>query len=499
MKRFTNLRGRVSALALIAMLVLPISVFAQTRVVAPKNPYSIDKDLQLGQQAAYEVERQMPLLHDSEVQYYVERVGRRLVEAIPPEFQHQQFRYTFKVVDTRDINAFALPGGFTYVNRGLIEAAHNEGEMAGVIAHEISHVALRHGTAQAAKAQKYQAGAVAGQILGAILGGGLGGVVAQGSQLGIGAYFLRFSREYERQADILGSHIMANAGYDPHDLANIFRTLERMGGSGGPQWLSDHPNPGNRFDYINREADALHVSNPTRNTDDFIQVQATLRNMPRARSMQEIARGGGRYPDQRYPDQSGRYPDQGGRYPDQGSRYPDQGGRYPDQTGRRPTGRVEDPSSTLRAYNGSFFRLAVPDNWRELATGDIVTFAPEGAYTEAQGQFVFSHGIQVGTVRTPGRYLQDATDQLVNGLTQGNPNLRRYGGYQRQYVGRRDGLSVSLSNVSELTGRPETVTVFTTMLRNGDLFYMFAVAPQNEYQNYERTFLSILRTVELND
>src|SRR5207245_961475 len=130
MKRFTKPGKSIGVLALIGTLVLPISVFGQTRVVAPKNPYSIDKDLQLGQQAAYEVERQLPLLHDSEVQYYVERVGRRLVEAIPAEFQHSQFRYTFKVVDTRDINAFALPGGFTYVNRGLIEAAHNEGEMA---------------------------------------------------------------------------------------------------------------------------------------------------------------------------------------------------------------------------------------------------------------------------------------------------------------------------------------------------------------------------------
>ncbi|HEY3137691.1 MAG TPA: M48 family metallopeptidase [Blastocatellia bacterium] len=481
MNRFSKLSRDASVLALVAMLVSPIGVLGQTRVVAPKNPYSIDKDLQLGQQAAYEVERKLPILHNSEIQYYVERVGRRLVEGIPSEFQHPQFRYSFKVVDTRDVNAFALPGGFTYVNRGLIEAAHNEGEMAGVIAHELSHVALRHGTAQAAKAQKYAVGQVAGQILGAIIGGGIGGVVAQGSQLGIGAYFLRFSREYERQADILGSHIMANAGYDPHDLANIFRTLERMGSSGGPQWLSDHPNPGNRYDYINREADALHVSNPTRNTDDFTQVQAMLRGMPRARSMQEIGRSGGRYPDQQDPDQ---------RYPDQ---------RYPDEYGRRPTGRVEYPSSSLRTYNGSFFRLAIPDNWRELPTGDNVTFAPEGAYGQTQGQFVFTHGIQVGTARVSGRYLQDATDQLINGLSQGNPNLRRYGGYQRENVGRHDGLSVSLSNVSEMTGRPEIVTVYTTMLRNGDLFYMFAVAPQNEYQNYERAFRSILRTVELND
>ena len=479
MKRTFNLRSSVAALVLASMLSFPIGVLGETRVVAPKNPYSPDKDVQLGQQAATEAERQLPVLRDNDVQYYVERVGRRLVEAIPAEFQHSQFRYSFKVVDARDVNAFALPGGFTYVNRGLIEAAHNEGEMAGVIAHEISHVALRHGTAQVAKAQKYQTGAAIVGILGAILGG-VGNVAGQLGQMGIGAYFLKFSREYEKQADILGSHIMANAGYDPHDLANIFRTLEKQSGSGGPQWLSDHPNPGNRFDYINREADSLRVSNPTRNTNEFIRVQALLRDMPRARSMQEIGR-------------------ESQRYPQEGQRYPQEGQRYPQDGGRRPTGRVDYPSSRLRTYNGSFFRIGVPDNWRELPSSDNVTFAPEGAYGESQGQFIYTHGIQVGTTRGSTRSLRDATDQLINALSQGNPNLRRYGGYEREYLGRRDGLSVSLSNVSDVTGRPETVTLYTTMLRTGDLFYLIAVAPRDEYQNYQRTFLAILRTVDLND
>src|SRR4029077_15311257 len=124
-------------------------------------------------------EQQFPLLRDSEVSAYVEKIGQRLVAAIPPEFQHPEFRYYFKVVDARDINAFALPGGPMYVNRGMIEAAHTEGEMAGVMAHELSHVALRHGTAQATKAQKYQAGATAVGILGTIFGGPALGQAAQ--------------------------------------------------------------------------------------------------------------------------------------------------------------------------------------------------------------------------------------------------------------------------------------------------------------------------------
>lgn len=474
-----SLKKSVSILVLVSLLAVP-GILAQTRVIAPKNPYNESKDIEVGRQAAQQVERQMPLLDDAGVQSYVERVGRRLVEAIPAEFQHSQFQYSFKVVNASDINAFALPGGFTYVNRGLIEAAHNEGEMAGAMAHEISHVALRHGTAQAAKARKYQYGAAAVGILGAILGAPAAG---QLGQMGIGAYFLRYSREYEKQADILGSHIMANAGYDPHDLANMFHTLEQQGGSGGPQWLSDHPNPGNRFEYINREADALNISNPTHNTNQFVRVQALLRDMPRARSMQEISRSG-----QRYPQQGGQ------RYPQQdGQSYPRQG------DGRRASDAVEYPSSRFRAYSENIFRISVPDNWRELASGDSITFAPEGGYRETQGQFVFSHGVQAGTIQTQSRYLRSATDQLITGLTQSNQNLRRSGGYERESVGRRDGLSVSLSNISEITGRPEIVTIYTAMLRNGDLFYLVAVAPQDEFQDYQRTFLAILGTIELND
>ena len=170
MNKVSTLRANVCVLVLLSLLASPIAIFAQTRVVAPKNPYSVSKDVELGRQAARQAEQQMPLLNNQDIQSYVERVGNKLVEGIPREFQQSQFQYSFKVIDARDINAFALPGGFTYVNRGLIEAAKNEGEMAGVMAHEISHVALRHGTAQAAKAQKYSMGAAVVGILGGIFG-----------------------------------------------------------------------------------------------------------------------------------------------------------------------------------------------------------------------------------------------------------------------------------------------------------------------------------------
>ena len=245
--------------AVLASITLAGSAAAQTKITPPKNSYSPQQDVELGRQAAGEVRQQLPLLNDERTEDYVEDIGQRLIEQIPAEFRQPAFRYSFDVVNLRDINAFALPGGPMFLNRGMLQAAGSEGEVAGVMAHELSHVILRHGTAQASKGQKFQIGAVAGQILGAIVGGRTGSVIAQGSQIGLGTYFLKYGREYERQADLLGAQIMARAGYDPRQMARMFETIERQGGNRGPEWLSDHPNPGNRVEAINREAESLRV------------------------------------------------------------------------------------------------------------------------------------------------------------------------------------------------------------------------------------------------
>ncbi len=457
----------IAWLMAVAIFVTPLAALAQTKISYHSNRYSPSDDVKVGQQAAAQVEQQMPILRDSVATNYVERVGQRLVAAIPPEFQHPEFRYYFRIVDANDINAFALPGGPMFVNRGMIEAAHTEGEMAGVMAHELSHVALRHGTAQATKAQKYGLLAGIAGIAGSVLGGP---AIGQLGQAAVGTYFLKFSREYETEADLLGSHIMARAGYDPRDLANMFRTIEQQGGSGGPQFMSDHPSPANRYARIEQEAQYLRVVNPIRDTGEFRSIQERLRGYPRARSSAEIARSGQRYP------QSG-------------------GGGYPQDA--RIGSRVQYPSSRFQTYTeGNLFRISVPDNWRELQSQNSVTFAPDGAY-DSQGQF--THGVLVGIGQTQSRDLQQATAEYINSLAQGNPNMRQQGGYQRGSIAGRSALAMTLSNTNEVTGRPELVTVYTTMLRNGNLFYVVGVAPQNEYRNYQGTFQHVLRTIQLND
>ncbi|MGH9258196.1 MAG: M48 family metalloprotease [Vicinamibacterales bacterium] len=266
------------------------SAGAQTRIAPEPNKYALQEDIRLGREAAAEARKQLPMLHDERVRDYVERVGETLAGAIPPEFRHAGFRYTFDVVNQKEINAFALPGGPMFLNRGMIEAAASEAEMAGVMAHEVSHVVLRHGTAQATKGQKFQMGAVAGQILGAIVGGTAGSLIAQGSQFGLGAYFLKYSREYEQQADIFGAQLMARAGYDPRAMASMFKTIQAEGGRSGPEWLSSHPDPGNRSAAITREASMLRVQ-ASADTGQFASIRARLHGMPPAYTAEQIARG----------------------------------------------------------------------------------------------------------------------------------------------------------------------------------------------------------------
>jgi predicted Zn-dependent protease len=251
----TATRRLAAAAALTLAFSLPAD--AQTRIDPDKNAFTPAQDVELGRRAAAELRQQVPIVRDGRSQAYVERIGRRLVAAVPARLQQPRFRYSFQVVDRDDINAFALPGGPIYVHRGMLEAARSDAEVAGVVAHEIAHVALRHGTAQATKGQKFQLGALAGQVIGSMIGGRTGTVIAQGSQIGIGTYFLKYSREYEREADLLGAQIMSRAGYDPRAMAEMFQTIARRGGNGGPEWLSDHPSPANRYEAIRREAALL--------------------------------------------------------------------------------------------------------------------------------------------------------------------------------------------------------------------------------------------------
>jgi hypothetical protein len=336
------------------------------------------------------------------------------------------------------------------------------------MAHEMSHVALRHATAQQTKQGSFgnQLGIIGMVLGGAILGGQTG---AELGAAGAQAWMTKYSREYEKQADILGAHIMANAGYDPRDLANMFRTIEQQGGSRGPQWLSDHPDPGNRYNYINQEASYLRVSpDPVKVTRDFSRVQERLRSMPRARTMAQIGQD---YKNGRGPVQS-----------------PTSGGRYSDN--------IAYPSSRMQSYSDGVVRLSFPDNWRRFPDGDSVQFAPEGAY----GDNGITHGALLGIDRSVNsNSLNQATQDYVNGVLQGNNYLRQQSGFSRYNFGGRNGYVTTLSGRSPITGRTEVVTVYTTQLNDGRLFYFDTVSPQEDSYRYNSAFRDMINSIRLNN
>jgi Zn-dependent protease with chaperone function len=468
------MRMRSGLLALALSLTLASGSLAQTRITPPKNKYTPEQDVQLGREAAAEVRKEYPVIRDERIASYLDRLGRSLVAAAPADLNKPVFEYSFTPVNLKEINAFALPGGPMFVNRGMFDAAQSEGEVVGVMAHELSHVLLRHGTANATKAQGFQLGALAGAIAGAVVGGGWGNVIAQGSQFGLGTWLLKYSREYEKQADLLGSQIMARAGYDPRDLGRMFETIQRESkGQSSPQWMSSHPDPGNRSEYIAREASMLQVAQAPRDARNFDAVRSTFASLPPAKSMGELARrdtGGG---------ETGN-------------------GGAPAAVGTlgRP---VPAPAAQYRtARGGKLFEVDVPANWQALSSNSAVKFVPENAYGQVKGAGVFTHGVELGVARASSRDLREATTALTNALAQSNPDLRRVGDQQVVRMAQRTTIATSLLNRSAL-GADERIGLYTTFLADGNLFYYLTVAPASESDRYAAAFERIARSLRLND
>ena len=266
---------RTTRKALIASLLAAALAAAQglPKLKPGFNLYSKQQDVELGHAAAQEVAKKYQVVRDRDLQAYISRVGRRLISQ--PQADAADFPYTFTLVNDKSVNAFALPGGPTFVHTGLILDAENEAQLAGVLAHEISHVALRHGTHQASKALGVQL--IAG-ALGAGAGHSMLGQLAQaGLAFGANSVLLKYSRDAEKQADLLGAQIMAGAGYNPIEMARFFEKLQAEGGARGPQFLSDHPNPGNRVQYVENEIRYLPATRFTGDANEFRQMQNRVR------------------------------------------------------------------------------------------------------------------------------------------------------------------------------------------------------------------------------
>jgi Zn-dependent protease with chaperone function len=493
MKRIHSV-GRPMAALLVALAMSVGVADAQTKINSGWNLFSAEQDVQIGQQSAGEAERQIPILNDSDTQAYINRIGQRLAaNAGGPKFPYQ-----FRVVNAADINAFALPGGPVYINRGIIDNAKNEGEIAGVVAHEIAHVALRHGTHQASKAYAAQAGL---SILGGILGGKVGSNTAQilntVGGVGLNVLFLKFSRELETQADVRGAQILAASGYTPQDMVSFFQTLSKIDSSKKTTFLSDHPAPPDRIGRIQKEAQLLRVPDtPTTNVAELNRVKANLRSRyGTAQTMEQIARSG---PQQTGPMTSST------------------------NTGTRDVS-VAAPSSSMRSYTSpsQVYRVSYPSNWRVYQEGSTaVTMAPEGGIGDVNGKTevvygaIVSHYDPFGSASASGsRFrgsnsnvysgnisLEDATNDLLGQVRQNSPHLRVISGStQRFNLDGGPALSASLRGTNPNTGINERVTAVTRQLGDGHLLYLLFVTPEKDARNYAPVMQAMVNSMQIDE
>jgi Zn-dependent protease with chaperone function len=461
---------RAAALIVVTCLVATVAS-AQTAIKLPKNKFTPEQDVQIGREGVAEIRKQYPIIQDEKVAAYLKMLGDRLVAAAPAELKKPVYEYSFTPVNLKEINAFALPGGPMFVHRGMFAAAAAEAEVVGVMAHELSHVLLRHGTANATKASNpwLQIGQMAGQIGGAMVGGAAGGAIAQGSQMGLGSLLLRYSRDFEKQADLLGAQIMAKAGYDPRALGRMFETIEKeSGGSKDPQWMSSHPNPGNRTVYINKEAEALPIAGRA-DDSQFMPIKTTFAGMPAALTMAELAKRSS------------------------------EGAGTSVQSVGTPGQPVPPPSAQYQAVSGGkIFQAQVPSNWTSLNTSNAIRVVPENGFGQLKGETVFSHGIEFGIAQAGSRDLREATIAWLKAVAQSNPDLKLAGQQQQLKMSQRNALGTRLTNSSQLGGQ-ELIGLYTTFLADGTLFYYLTIVPEKDAANFQEAFRRIGESIQLTD
>ncbi|HJR07756.1 MAG TPA: M48 family metalloprotease [Pyrinomonadaceae bacterium] len=432
------------------------------------NLFSPEQDIELGKRSAQQIAQQMPLLNDEPIVNYVRGLGAKLASRAPGH----KFPYQFNVVATKELNAFALPGGFIFVNAGAIAAAKNEGELAGVIAHEITHVALRHGTNQASKAYIAQKGL---GVIGAITGedSDLGQVIGAVGGAGANMLFLRFGRTAERQADLEGARIMAESGYDPRDMANFFKTLQSKSGQRTPEFLSDHPDPGNRYAAITNALPSLRVSDkPVHDTEAFNGVKARLEGRRAAGSLASTAE-------------------------------PARTGPSDPTNNRTGAARPEPPAASFRAFStgDNSFAFQYPANWDALSAGDDgdanMIFAPKGAYGKLGDALVVTHGIFIGAVAPAASDLARANEAYVQQQLDINADFRVVRQPQRISIGGREGYATMVAGPSVVTGVTEVDIIYTTATADGRLFYLITMAPEDEFESYQPAFQQIINSLQL--
>jgi hypothetical protein len=428
--------------------------------------FSQEEEIQLGKQNAAEVMKQLPVLPDSDpVVQYVQRLGGKLAAKAPG----YQWPYNFHVVNVKEINAFALPGGPIFVNLGTIQAADNEAQLAGVMSHEISHVVQRHGTRAASKQ-------MAAQLPLAILGGLMGSsTLAKAAQMGIsfgvGSYFLKNSRQSESEADLLGTDVMYDSGYEPHQMAVFFEKLEKQMGSSSNsminQFLSDHPNPGNRAAAVSAEVKTLLPRTYLADSTDFRDMKSRVAGMKPLTSEQVAAMQ-----------------------------------KQSTAPGPAPAAATDiTPSANLKIFTHSQYQISYPDNWQVFGDQNSnVTIAPRSGVSEN----AIAYGAMIATYQpeNPHTNLDTATHELLDSLRQSNPDLKQIGHAETIRINGVAGKSVDMvgtSPIKDSQGKAvaERDWVVTLPRHDGTVQYLIFICPDKDFAAIRPTFETMLRSVRI--
>ena len=450
-------------IAILIMTAITLTAAGVDGIKDPKpgfNLFSAQQDIQVGRDAALQVEKAQPLVRNSEINNYLTGLVQRLARS---PHAGTDFPFSVKAISDRTINAFALPGGPLYVYTGLINLADNEGQLAGVLAHEMSHIKLRHGTSQTSKANLFQLPVM---LLG---GGGGSGVLGQLAQLGIGlgtnSLLLKMSRTAESEADYNGAHTMAEAGYNPIQMAQLFEKLEAQGGQSTAQFLSDHPNPGNRIKAVQDEIQLMPRRTYTTDTRQFARIKDVVSHLAAPGQLR---------------------------------------GQYNDGH-TAPAAPAARPSTHLRQYQGRAFTFGYPSNWQMFGDPQsaMATIAPpDGVVQDRNGKIAIGYGAVVSyyfpqsdevELRRGTDKLQTDTDNLVRQLQQSDGNMRA-GGQSNMRVDGYPALVTTLNATSPFQGETE-VDQLVTVARPQGLWYLVFISPQSEARDIQPVFDQMLRSI----
>ena len=454
------LKRFVPALFLVSQFVLVSPAPAQNKK-APKPPkqrelkagwtmFGPDQDIAMGQEALKEIEPSVTLTDDATLNAYINKVGARLVSQI----QNPPFKFQFKVVNDPEINAFAVPGGFVYINSGIVKNADNEGQLAAVMGHEMGHVMLRHSANQMSKGMLAQGIMQGVGMLGQMKGGWAALAGQLGAPLGAQLVMMKFSRNHEKDADAFGARLMAGAGWNPIEAARFFEKLEALtkgknaGGVAG--WMSSHPPPENRAKLLEDEILAYPGAKDFGfSTGDFARAQQVANALP----------------------------------------VPPKKPQQQQQQGPAPASQTVQGFS---AYRSQTFEVSYPSSWKVAANpeGEGALLAPQEGVTK-EGGIGFGVLIAVAPYTSKQPNLETETQALIQSLQKQQQMQLTQQPQKRQVAGQPAFLTM-MSSQSPLQSGGKELDMVVTVARPNGLWHMVLICPESAWTQQGQVFEQIV-------